>query len=50
MNPVNRILLQDPVDDTAEADHTFDMVMGNTVDPHKKFITTHSKNVRILDI
>jgi DNA gyrase subunit B len=32
------------------ADETFDMLMGNQVAPRKKFIQTHAKNVRNLDI
>jgi len=50
MNPVNRTLLQVTVEDAAEADRTFDMLMGDAVDPRKRFITTHSKSVRNLDI
>jgi DNA gyrase subunit B len=50
MNPENRTLLQVNVDDAAEADRTFDMLMGDAVDPRKRFITTHSKSVRTLDI
>ncbi len=50
MNPENRTLLQVTVDDAAEADRTFDMLMGDAVDPRKRFITTHSKSVRNLDI
>jgi DNA gyrase subunit B len=50
MNPVNRTLLLVTVDDAAEADRTFDMLMGDAVDPRKKFIQTHAKAVRNLDI
>ena len=50
MNPENRTLLQVTVDDAAEADRTFDMLMGDAVDPRKRFIITHSKSVRNLDI
>jgi DNA gyrase subunit B len=50
MNPVNRTLLQVTVDDAAEADRTFDMLMGDAVDPRKRFIQTHAKAVRNLDI
>ncbi|MBI3152850.1 MAG: DNA topoisomerase (ATP-hydrolyzing) subunit B [Chloroflexi bacterium] len=50
MNPTNRTLLQVGVDDAAEADRTFDMLMGDAVDPRKKFIQTHAKSVRNLDI
>jgi DNA gyrase subunit B len=50
MNPINRTLLLVTVDDAAEADRTFDMLMGDAVDPRKKFIQTHAKSVRNLDI
>ena len=50
MNPENRTLLLVTVDDAAEADRTFDMLMGDAVDPRRKFIQTHAKAVRNLDI
>jgi DNA gyrase subunit B len=50
MNPANRTLLQVTVEDAAEADRTFDMLMGEAVDPRRRFITTHAKSVKNLDI
>jgi DNA gyrase subunit B len=50
MNPENRTLLLVTVDDAAEADRTFDMLMGDAVDPRKRFIQTHAKYVRNLDV
>jgi len=50
MNPANRTLLLVNIDDAAEADRTFDMLMGDAVDPRRKFIQTHAKKVRNLDI
>ena len=50
MDPANRILLQVNIDDAATADHTFDMLMGSSVPPRRKFIQTHAKNVRNLDV
>ena len=50
MNPENRTLLQVTVEDAAEADRTFDMLMGDSVPPRKRFIQTHAKMVRNLDI
>ena len=50
MNPENRTLLMVSVEDAAEADRTFDMLMGNAVDPRKRFIQTHARSVRNLDI
>mgnify|MGYP001558849016 FL=1 len=50
MNPENRILLQVTVDDAREADKTLDILMGEEVEPRKKFIQTHAKSVKNLDI
>jgi len=50
MNPENRTLLQVAVDDAAEADRTFDMLMGEAVPPRTRFIQTHAKDVRNLDV
>ncbi len=50
MNPQNRMLLRVEIDDTVEADKIFDVLMGNDVDPRKRFIQTHAKTVRNLDI
>jgi DNA gyrase subunit B len=50
MNPQNRLLLQARVNDALEANEVFDMLMGTNVPPRKKFIETHAKNVRNLDI
>jgi len=50
MNPENRILLQVTIEDTKEADKTFDILMGGEVPPRKKFIQTYAKKVKNLDI
>jgi DNA gyrase subunit B len=50
MDPENRILLLVTVEDAAEADRTFDMLMGSAVPPRKRFIQTHAREVRNLDI
>ncbi|MFZ5822580.1 MAG: DNA gyrase subunit B [Chloroflexota bacterium] len=50
MNPENRTLLMVAVEDAAEADRTFDMLMGDAVDPRRRFIQTHARSVRNLDI
>jgi DNA gyrase subunit B len=50
MNPENRTLLQVTIEDAAEADRTFDMLMGSQVPPRRRFIQTHAKEVRNLDI
>ncbi|MFA5878155.1 MAG: DNA topoisomerase (ATP-hydrolyzing) subunit B [Candidatus Staskawiczbacteria bacterium] len=50
MNPANRLLLRVQVDEAREADKIFDILMGEEVLPRKKFIQTHAKSVRNLDI
>jgi DNA gyrase subunit B len=50
MNPENRTLLQVTVEDAAVADRTFDMLMGSSVPPRRRFIQTHAKSVRNLDV
>lgn len=50
MDPANRTLLQVSIEDAAEADRTFDMLMGAAVPPRRKFIQTHAKDVRNLDV
>jgi len=50
MNPEYRTLLLVTIDDAAEADRTFDMLMGSLVPPRRRFIQTHAKEVRNLDI
>ena len=50
MNPENRTLLQVTIEDAAEADRTFDMLMGAKVPQRRRFIQTHAKEVRNLDV
>ncbi|MBM2848845.1 MAG: gyrB, partial [Anaerolineales bacterium] len=50
MDPAHRTLLLVTVEDAAEADRTFDMLMGEAVDPRRRFILTHAKSVKNLDI
>jgi DNA gyrase subunit B len=50
MDPKNRVLLQVVIDDTKEADRTFDILMGDEVLPRKKFIQAYAKKVKNLDI
>ncbi|MEZ4618161.1 MAG: toprim domain-containing protein [Caldilineaceae bacterium] len=47
MNPENRTVLQVSIDDAAEADRTFDMLMGNEVAPRRRFIQTHANQARL---
>ncbi|HZU87122.1 MAG TPA: DNA topoisomerase (ATP-hydrolyzing) subunit B [Anaerolineaceae bacterium] len=50
MNPENRTLLLVNIEDAAVADRTFDMLMGEAVPPRTKFIQTHARDVRNLDV
>jgi DNA gyrase subunit B len=50
MDPTNRTLMQITIEDTVEADETFDMLMGAAVPPRKKFIQTHAQEVQNLDV
>ncbi|MGI8847491.1 MAG: DNA topoisomerase (ATP-hydrolyzing) subunit B [Candidatus Dormibacteria bacterium] len=50
MDPARRILLQVAVDDALKADEIFDRLMGSDVPPRKRFIQTHAKSVRNLDV
>lgn len=49
MNPNNRRMLQVTVDDTAEADRIFSILMGSDVSPRKNFIERFAKDVRWID-
>ena len=50
MDPAKRLLLQVSVQDAEEADDMFDVLMGDEVAPRKRFIQTHAKKVKNLDI
>lgn len=50
MDPENRILLRVAIEDAREADKIFDILMGEEVLPRKRFIQTHAKKVKNLDI
>lgn len=50
MDPSTRTLLRVTVEDAELADRMFDTLMGTEVPPRRKFIQTHAKNVKNLDI
>ena len=50
MDPEHRVLLRVSVDDSLKADDIFDRLMGSDVEPRKRFIQTHAKSVRNLDV
>ncbi len=47
MNPENRTVLQVSIEDAAEADRTFDMLMGSSVPPRRRFIQTHANQANL---
>jgi DNA gyrase subunit B len=50
MDPETRTLLQVTLEDGAEADHIFSILMGDQVEPRRKFIEENAKYVRNLDV
>lgn len=50
MDPANRIMKKVSVEDAERANKTFDILMGDEVAPRKRFIQTHAKAVKNLDI
>ena len=50
MDPGRRVMRQVAVADAAAANHIFDILMGDEVFPRKKFIQTHAKAVKNIDI
>jgi DNA gyrase subunit B len=50
MDPATRVLLKVNIEDVARADETFSILMGSDVAPRKKFISTHAKSVKNLDV
>ena len=50
MNPETRVLLQVRIEDAVEADEIFSTLMGDEVEPRRKFIEDHALTVKNLDI
>jgi DNA gyrase subunit B len=50
MNPATRVLLQVTLDDAAQADELFSVLMGEDVEARRAFIQRNAKDVRFLDI
>lgn len=50
MDPEHRKMLRVEIEDAREADRVFDILMGTDVEPRRRFIQTHAKNVKNLDI
>jgi DNA gyrase/topoisomerase IV subunit B len=50
MNPAKRTMLQVRIDDAVETDEIFTVLMGDAVEPRRKFIEDFALDVRNLDI
>ena len=50
MDPARRTILKVTVEDAVEVDKTFSMLMGDEVEPRRKFIESHAHAVKELDI
>jgi DNA gyrase subunit B len=50
MNPETRVLLQVRIEDAVEANDIFSTLMGDEVEPRRKFIEDHALTVKNLDI
>lgn len=50
MNPSTRTMLKVHVDDEIEAEEAFSILMGDAVEPRRKFIEENAKNVQNLDL
>jgi DNA gyrase subunit B len=50
MDPEARVMLQVKIEDAEKVSEIFEVLMGDEVAPRKRFITTHAKAVKNLDI
>jgi len=50
MDPEHRIMLQVQIDDDVEAEKIFTVLMGDAVEPRRKFIEDNAHNVQNLDL
>ena len=50
MDPATRLMKLVTIEDAEKADEVFDILMGGEVEPRKRFIQTHAKAVKNLDI
>ncbi len=50
MDPENRVMLKVEIEDAERISEIFETLMGDEVPPRKRFITTHAKTVKNLDI
>ncbi|HRY82352.1 MAG TPA: DNA topoisomerase (ATP-hydrolyzing) subunit B [Candidatus Moranbacteria bacterium] len=50
MDPETRMMLKVNIEDAEAADKMFDVLMGSEVEPRRRFIQTHAKSVKNLDV
>lgn len=50
MDPERRILIKVKLEDAMKADETFTLLMGDEIEPRRKFIEQNAKYVKNLDV
>ncbi|MCX6761814.1 MAG: DNA topoisomerase (ATP-hydrolyzing) subunit B [Candidatus Moranbacteria bacterium] len=50
MDPTTRMMMRVEIEDAEAADKMFDILMGTEVEPRRRFIQTHAKSVKNLDV
>ncbi len=50
MDPATRMMMKVNIEDAEAADKMFDILMGMEVEPRRRFIQTHAKSVKNLDV
>ena len=50
MDPERRILIKVKLEDAMKADETFTLLMGDEIEPRRKFIEENAKYVKNLDV
>jgi len=50
MNPEKRTMMQVTLEDEVEAEEIFTVLMGDAVEPRRKFIEDNARNVQNLDL
>ena len=50
MDPENRLMYKVKIEDAEAAEKMFDILMGKEVEPRRRFIQTHAKSVKNLDV